>query len=284
MLSKKNLVFQKNQTIATLNVHFSSTQSPGCLSIQRILFRGEDNSGSGRWILRTGATSWLGAFSLAPRELLGWGLPCPAMGLASSKLRRSAGAGCTWCLSHRAPALLGLPAGQPPGWGHTCECGEVWCCCAIFVGPVPLLSPVHAACTGWRRTQSSLGRDTHPLVTAVLVPAATGCTQVRKQSEIRAREKASESTPPRQGRSLPVRLLSSREALAKMSVPHPCTCPLPSQERGQLGAQSKRTHGSALSPVPCPAARPGTPPPPRLPAVLPESHTRASPGSPFELL
>lgn len=104
----------------------------------------------------------------------------------------------------QSPGIVGPPCRSAPGWGHTCECGEAWCCCAIFIGPVPLLSPVHAACTGWRRTQSSLGRDTHPLVTAVLVPAATGCTQVRKQSEIRAREKASESTPPRQGRSLPV--------------------------------------------------------------------------------
>lgn len=61
MLSKKNLVFQKNQTIATLNVHFSSTQSPGCLSIQRILFRGEDNSG-------------LGGGFFALEQPLGWGL------------------------------------------------------------------------------------------------------------------------------------------------------------------------------------------------------------------
>lgn len=73
-----------------------------------------------------------------------------------------------------------------------------------FRRPGAFLGPVSGACTGWRRAQSGLGWDTQPLVTPVLIPAATGCTQVRKQNEIRAQGKVSESTPPRQGQSPPI--------------------------------------------------------------------------------
>lgn len=51
-----------------------------------------------------------------------WGWP------PSSDARPGPGARGGW-LSHRAPptpSLFGLPESQPPGWGHTCECGEAW--------------------------------------------------------------------------------------------------------------------------------------------------------------
>lgn len=40
MLSKKNLVFKKNQTMVALNVHFYSTQSHAFLFMQLTFLRG----------------------------------------------------------------------------------------------------------------------------------------------------------------------------------------------------------------------------------------------------
>lgn len=85
MLSKKNLVFKKNQTMVALNVHFYSTPSPGCLSNVSFCSEGDTIQGQeGRF------------FSLEQRP--GWGLPPRPLGtsLAEACLQQVRTLGQGW--------------------------------------------------------------------------------------------------------------------------------------------------------------------------------------------
>lgn len=64
MLSKKNLVFKKNQTMVALNVHFYSTQSREFLFIRFIFLCGKGIN-QGLEMLLTRATPWLRGSSQA---------------------------------------------------------------------------------------------------------------------------------------------------------------------------------------------------------------------------